>query len=86
MTYIFSLRYNATYCLNNYYSGPILQQLRSLHDPYLQLLRYYDLYYRNHYYATKAQYHSNYHVPMTHIYNSYITMIHTVSTTIIQAL
>ena len=80
------LRYNATYCLNNYHSDPILQQLLCLHDLYLQLLRHYDLYCRNHYHATKAQYHSHYHVPMTHIYSSYVTMVHSVSTTITQAL
>ena len=51
-----------------------------------QLLRHYDLYCRNHYYATKALYHNNYHVSVTYIYSSYVTMIHTVSTTITQAL
>ena len=84
--YLQLLHYNTTYCLNNYYSDPISQQLLCLHDLYLQLLRHYDLYCRDLYYVTKAQYHSYYHVPMTHIYNSYVTMIHTVSTTIIQAL
>ena len=64
----------------------MLQQLLCLHDLYLQLLRHYELYCRNHYYVTKAQYHSNYHVSMTHIYNSYVTMLQTVSTTTTQAL
>ena len=35
MTYIFSsYDYNNTYCLSNYYSGPILQQQLYLNDIY----------------------------------------------------
>ena len=53
---------------------------------HLQLSSHYELYYRNHYYATKALYHSNYYVSITHISSSYVTMLHTFSTTITQAL
>ena len=84
--YLQRLRYNDTYCLNNYYSGPMLQQLLCLHDLYLQLLRHYDLYCGNHYYVTKALYHSNYYVSKTYIYSYHVTLTHTVSTTITQAL
>ena len=65
-----ALPYNATLCLNNYYSSPILQQLLCLYDLCLQLLRHHDLNCRNHYYATKALYHSNHYVSMTYTYNS----------------
>ena len=82
--YLQLLRYNDTYCLNNYYSGPMLQPLLCLHALYI-----YSSYVtrsRNNYYATKALYHSNYYVSMTYIYSSYVTILHTVSTTITQAL
>ena len=38
--YLQLLHYNDTYCLNNYYPGPILQQLWGPYDQYLQLLRH----------------------------------------------
>ena len=80
------LHYNVTYCLNNYYSSPILQQLLCLYDLCLQLLRHYDLNCRNHNYATKALYYSKYYVSMSYIYSPSATMLHSVSTTITQAL
>ena len=75
------------YIYSYYVTMIYLQQLLHLHDDLtLQLLRHYDLYCRNNYYVTQAQYHSKYHVSMTKIYTSYVTMIHTVSTTVTQAL
>ena len=62
----------------------ILQQLLYLHALYSPLLGHHELYYRNNYYVTEALYHSNSHVSMTYIYSSYVTMIHTVSTTTTQ--
>ena len=64
----------------------MLQQLLYLHALYLPLLCHYELYCRNNYYVTEALYHSNSHVSMTYIVSSYVTMLHTVSTTITQAL
>ena len=54
----------------------MLQQLLCLHDLYLQLLRHYDLYCRNHYYATKALYYCNYYVPTIYTYSSYEAIIY----------
>ena len=64
----------------------MLQQLLYLHALYLPFLCHYKLYCRNNYYVTEALYHSNYYVSTTYIYNSYVKMIDTVSTTITQAL
>ena len=54
----------------------MLQQLLCLHDLYLQLLRHYELYCRNHYYATKAIYYSNYQISRIYIHSFDVAILY----------
>ena len=82
MTYIFS-SYVTQYILSQqlllrpYTTATTLSQWPIFNDLYPQHLRHYELYCRNHSYATKALYYTNYYVSMTQIYSSYVTIIHT---------